>query len=568
VKWSTTNRMIPKEFEGPLKAVLTQPAGAIYKGLLAMKNASTAVIMNSPFIHLGVEMGRAFPVMRGKMLTTSFWKDGKQMLQDKPTMQRFLQAGYVPIGRQNLSEDLTSMMREPELQPGRSITAKLAGGTVGLFNKGAGQAVKTGIDKVGDFLHGTLLWDRIAQLQGGIAVSIERKAIADGMEPRAATIVAAHIANRYAGALPPESVSNMGRKVANMLLFSRSFTLGNLGAMKDTLNGLPLDVRAQLERDVGTAQTQKATQFAKSKAQAGLVADLALLYGLNGVTQAGVGALRNYMNDDKHGALGALAKYGEKYEHILSSAANHAVEHPIMSVLHPFDTIQSFMPQSENEPGKENRILMGHQPDGTAVYMRLPFGKVGEEMQGWLTQPGEMLSRKLSTLAKPIEQGWTGDLGFGRTLYKPDDGAVTKAGKFVLNAMKNQVPADQIESTYKTLSGQGERMDALKMLGPLGGLTFSKGAPGGEAMGDVLAQRKEHSAALAEAAPEIRMAIKNRDDARARELMDAANLTPDERRFMYHTATSTGPSRTAVKKFFGTATPEEKARYESHEQER
>ncbi len=561
VKWSIKQRMIPKEFEGPLKAVLTQPSGAIYKGLLAMKNAATSIIMNSPFIHLGVEVGRALPVMGGKMATVSFWKDGSAMLKDLPTMRRFLQAGYVPIGRQNLSEDLGAMMREPELTPGRGITAKLVGGAVGLVNKGAGQAVKGAIDKAGDFVHGTLLWDRVAQLQAGIAVSLERQMIADGIDPRASTLVAAHIANRYAGALPAESISQNGRKIANLLMFSRSFTLGNLGAMKDTMTGLPQDVRAQLMRDVSADQANKALDFAKRKARMGLVADIGMLYGINAVAQAGAGVFQSMMKDNKD-LPEALAAQGEKYSNILHDAMTRLVEHPVLSVLHPFDTTQSFLPQATNEPGKENRVLIGHSPDGTAHYMRIPLGKVGEEMQGWMTKPGEMLDRKLSTLAKPVVQGWTGDLGFGRQLYKPNDDAMTKAGKFVMNFMKAQVPADQIEATYRTLSGQGQDMDLAKTVGPLMGFTFSQGAPGGEAMGELYAERKEHAADLAEAAPAIKQAIKAGDNDQAEKLMDDAHLTPQEKHFLYHAASSTGPTKTQRRNFFGTATEDEKARFE------
>jgi hypothetical protein len=36
-----------------------------------------------------------------------------------------------------------------------------------------------------------------------------------------------------------------------MLMFSRSFTMGNLGVLKDVFTGLPKDVLAQIERDAG-----------------------------------------------------------------------------------------------------------------------------------------------------------------------------------------------------------------------------------------------------------------------------------------------------------------------------
>jgi hypothetical protein len=36
-----------------------------------------------------------------------------------------------------------------------------------------------------------------------------------------------------------------------MLMFSRSFTMGNLGVLKDVFTGLPKDVLGQIERDAG-----------------------------------------------------------------------------------------------------------------------------------------------------------------------------------------------------------------------------------------------------------------------------------------------------------------------------
>ena len=52
--------------------------------------------------------------------------------------------------------------------------------------------------------HQTLLWDNVFNLQVGIYNEMRQRWIAKGFDPEVAGTMAAHIANRYAGALPPE----------------------------------------------------------------------------------------------------------------------------------------------------------------------------------------------------------------------------------------------------------------------------------------------------------------------------------------------------------------------------
>jgi len=563
-KLDTVNRLVPKEFEGPLKAVLTEPAGAMYKALLAVKNSATTAIMWSPAIHLGVEFGRAAPVMRGKMATVSFWKDGLAMMRDPETMKRFLRAGYIQQGRRNLrTEDIGQTVREPELEPGRGLASKAAGAvTSAVAGREAGQALKAGIDRFGDFWHGTLLWDRVAQLQAGIAVSVERQMIKEGYHPEAATVVASHIANRYAGALAPESMSNLGRKVANLLMFSRSFTLGNLGAMKDVITGLPRDTQALLRRTVGDEEAMKAIGFARRKAQGGMIADIALLYGLNALVQTGISALRRSRDEDSDFAT-AIGKEGSAMIDRLHEAASRMIEHPVLSVLSPFESIESMLPQGLNEPDKTDRILVGHQADGTAEYMRLPFGKVGEEFKNWLTKPGTMLYNKLSTLAKPPVAMAIGDPRQG---YTPDDTTARRLGLLAVNFMKAQVPSDAIAAAYRKLTGQGQELDTAKLVGPVFGATFSHGYPGGEEAGAVAGEQREHHAAFTQAAPQVREAIAAGDYDKAQRLMDEARMTPQEQKSIMRSAGRVGPSPTATKRFYQTATPEEIQKLEELQQ--
>jgi hypothetical protein len=90
--------------------------------------------------------------------------------------------------------------------------------------------------------------------------------------------MAAHQANRFAGALPNEAMSAMARKVANLSLFSRTFTLGNMGVMKDMFTGLPKDVQAQIGAMPGSWPHQTAVSLARRKAVHAFVLDIALMY--------------------------------------------------------------------------------------------------------------------------------------------------------------------------------------------------------------------------------------------------------------------------------------------------
>jgi len=572
LNWTVRQRMIPKEFEGPLKAVLTQPSGKIYKALLAMKNGATTAIMWSPFIHLGVEVGRAFPVMGLKMLPgTGFWKSGRAMLQDPEKMQKFIRAGYVPIGRQGMYEDITSIGREPDLEKGRGLLAKGIGGAVGLVNKGAGEAIKGGIDRAGDFVHGTLLWDRVAELQAGIANEIYNRMMKDGHSDRASALVAAHIANRYAGALPPESISAMGRKVANVMMFSRSFTLGNLGAMKDAISGLPRDIKSQLRQELNQEEAGKAISFAAHKARAGVAVDIALMYGLNAMLQVGIGAIRD--NKDKDRAwydTQGLGDQWEKYTNLLHESTQQVFDHPIHTVLNPLswpDTIKSFLPQGENEEGKRDRFLMGHDEDGTAVYGRTPFGKIGEEMEGWLTKPGTMLKNKMSTLAKPVTEAFANQDNFGRRIYRPDDDLATAGAKIAKHFIQAQLPMREIEALHNMLTGNGKTLDASTIAGPLIPppltVTTSKGYPGGEAMGAMHSDQTSHQMDVQEARPDIIKAIKQGDTEKAEKLMDENNIYGKERQMMYRAANTVGLSKSQQKKFWRGATEAERSHLQS-----
>jgi hypothetical protein len=200
-----------------------------------------------------------------------------------------------------------------------------------------------------------------------------------------------------------------------------------------------------------------------------------------------------------------------------------------MDVLsHPLDSFASLGPNSRNEPDREDRIHYGTEETGTNVYMRLPTGKIGEEFKNWLTSPLQTLLRKQGTIMRPITQTIENDRGFGQRVYNPDDpswaGMVKNVGRIVWNFMSQQVPADSIQAGVDWAQGHADTTDKMKVLGPLAGLTFSKGAPGGPEVGEMYHESKVQHGKVADIMPDVRHAIKIGDTDKAIDLMESVGM--------------------------------------------
>jgi hypothetical protein len=568
------------DFEGPLRAVLNVRKGAqsysgsLYGAAMAIKGKTMGLIMNSPLIHNAVEWGRALPAMPGKVASFKVYFEGNRAKNDFATMKEAIDGGLVPIGHRFFNQDINSIMEEPNLTPGRSWTSQVLGFVPGLFDEGAGNAVKAAIDKAGDFWHNTLLWDRVADLQMGLYTNFRDDLLAKGVDGQTAARAAAHWANRYAGALPKEAMSDAATKVSNMLLFSRTFTMGNLGVLKDMLTGLPKDVMAQIERDAGfgagsiagalpeeaTIAVQYAKTMARRKAMSVVALDMALFYVGNSVLQSALNVMKgdHTLDEEMHG-----------YATRLSAALEKRAEHPL-ALLQPFDFIQSLSSTSENEPGKEGRIKIGHAADGTAIYARNPAGKIGEEFLGYMTGPLDMMRRKQGTIARPAFQIMANDAGFGRKIYDPDADTPAKylrnLGNIAAHIAGSQLPEGQIGSFSDLVKGQGDpKVNAAQAFGPVASVTFAKGAPGGEAVGELYHARTEHNYAVDAELPDIRRQIQRGDEQGARDRMIQLGIPRGLQNFYVRTSQNpaTRLSPRTLRDFYQYATPEQKARMEN-----
>lgn len=567
------------DFEGPLRAVLNHKSSEIYKGLMSLKGKTMSLIMNSPMIHNAVEWGRALPAMPGKVVSFKVYFEGNRAKNNVPLMQEAIDNGLVPIGHRFFNQDITSMMETPDLAPGRSWTSKILAAVPGLFDEAAGVAVKRSIDKAGDFWHNTLLWDRVADLQMGLYKNFLDDAVAKGIDRSTASRMAAHWANRYAGSLPKEAMSDGATKVANMMMFSRSFTMGNLGVLKDMFTGLPKDVLAQIERDAGfkagsiseagdlASPQVDAVSYAKTmarrKAMAVIAMDMGLFYVGNSIMQSALNVMFNDSTLDKE-----LHGYAERFLAKLQAVR----EHPLQ-LIQPLGLLESLSATNENEPGRRDRLHIGNTADGTAIYARNPAGKIGEEFLGYMTGPLDMMRKKLGTLARPVWQVMNNDAGFGRKVYDPDADTPAKylsnLWRIAYHIAASQFPTGQLAAFSDLVKGEGDKkVNAAQAFGPFLGVTFSKGAPGGPAVGEMYAARAQHDFAVQNALPDIRRQIQRGDVPGAQQRMDDLGIPSGLQRFYIRTTLNpaTRLSSRALRDFYQYATPEQRDRMERAQQ--
>ena len=520
---------VSNEFKGPLNAVLSAPSTGLTRALMDLKGKMMSVIMYSPLMHNAVIWGKAIPADPRGVLTFGAYVRGNLARKTPDIMNEAIGAGMDPIGHRYFNQDIAGIAAAEgqDIVPGRSWTSQVIGAIPGFFDKDAGEATKRAIDKFGDLWHNTFLWDRVADLQAGLYVHIRDQQLAHGLDPLTAQRMAAHFANRYAGALPMESMSKMARTTANLLLFSRSFTLGNLAVYKDIAMGLPSDVRAQIEQEGGLPQLEQVQGAARQKAIGLLVMDVVLQkIGLS---------------------LAAAAAAG---------IAGTAIQWPW-----------------QNEAGKQDKFLIGYEPDGTAIYGRLPTGKVAEDMMGWIGEPREKLLAKLSPYARLMYAMASNDKGFGQHLYDPYDktplSLAKNTGRVLWFGLEGLAPTQQLEGAKNLATGaQDPKSAALQAFLPLTGITVAHGAPGGPAMSDMFAVKDEQQFKWQEQRPAIVAQIKAGDIEGARQAMTALGVSPGLQSYQIRVALNpaTRMSKREVMDFYRSATPEQRAQFEQDRQ--
>lgn len=546
------------DFEGPLRAVLTTESGKIYQGAMALKGKVMNSIMFSPLVqlHLLTELGRAFPAAPFKVATLRILSQGGRVLKDPAKMTRFIMAGMVPITH-GASNDISSIAAPDNIVPGRGWTADIAGAIPGLFSRAAGDAVKRAVDKMGDVLHNTLLWHQVAKLQAGLAETFSDHLISKGFSQQTADRMGAHWANRYAGTLPAESMSSMARKIANLTLFSRTYTLGNLAVVKDMVTGLPRDVQAQIQRDMGSAELKRANSYAKRKTIAIIALDVALIYAANSILQN----LFAYFSGRQTGD-----EIWQGYVDRLRALGEEAKQNPL-AIANPFTDAEKISATAENEIDPDTgmplkRILVGYDKEGTAIYARNPVGKFGEEYANWAEAPLATFKSKLSTFVRPALDVLANDNGFHGKIYLPTDSSVQAAAKVATHFMEEQLPMDQIQGAADVLTGNTEGLSATRLGLRTVGVTVRHGARGGPVVGELRYQRELSEAKTDAAMPAITKKIRDGDIKGARADMRALKIDPGYQAYIIRT-TKNPKLRLLTKKnraLLRDLPPEERAR--------
>jgi hypothetical protein len=542
-----TPLMVRQDFEGPLRAVMGQQEGAVYRGMMTAKSKATSLIMYSPLLHNAVIAGRVLPAMGGNPVATARLYFRGNVVRNTPEMMReAIQNGMAPIGRGGAASEWAQTLQDPQMKPGRSITAQVLSAIPNLFDERAGTAVKQAIDKAGDFWHNTLLWNRVADMQAGIYDHYMKDAMAHGIDRTTASRTAAQLSNRYAGTMPAEALSDMARKTANVMLFSRSFTLGTIGSLKDMFTGLPRDVLAQVERDQGVQAMLNVRSYAQRKALGIVAADMALLYAGGSLTQSAINVMRG---DD------TIGEEGQGYIDRLEATMKRLAANPF-EALDPFAVPDGVSSTSENEPGKEQRILVGYDSHGTALYVKNPTGKTAEDMTGWMTHPAQTVFNKLSTLVRPgIEIAANQDFR-GKPIYDPyaktPEDYLRNMGKIVFHYMAAQAPDQTLDAIKDLMTGtptdDEKDIDVAKIVGPLLGLVFSPGAPGGPAAGEYFRANEMQKYAQDQVMPQARKDIKEGRIGEAKEHMTAAGIPPRLQQF--YVETTLNPKARFVKSKF------------------
>jgi hypothetical protein len=531
---------MPSEFEGPMRAILDENvnrgrivsgAHSLYGALMAVKARAMTAILNSPLIHNEVVWSKVAEAAHGReYLGFGLYFRGNRIVNGTSgRAQELITRGLDPMGPRGSFRDITAMMEGAGEKP-VSWTGKLLAFIPHLFDERAGAAVEKAISSAGDFWHNTLLWDRVRDLQFGLADHLSDRLVADGADRLTADRIATHFSNIVVGSIPKEAMSAAARASANMLLFSRSFTLGNLATYKQAVMGLPKPILAQIERDFGMAAeeaipaeaqariAQTAHGIARRKAISTLVLSVGFYYIGNALIQHAINLIAGNSSVEEE-----LRGYARRYKDFTDDVKKDPFE-----LRHLLGRLS---PTYDNEPEKQDRAYIGRDKDGTGVYARNPAGKYGEEIVGYPTHPMKMLRQKLSPMAGGFLDILENDKGFGRHIYDETDSSAWGDAKTAWAVAKHMVakhlPEMQLQALSDTLRGEGDKtVNLLRLFGPMMGFTVSAGAPGGPARGEQLAVKREFDMKFNLAWPDIKRQFQRGEIEPARETLRQLGAPP------------------------------------------
>ena len=543
---------IHKDFEGPLKAVLeSREPGPLYKGFMYAKNANSALVMANPLIHNMVIWAKALPFMPGKVASLRAYVEGHGLRQDPAFMRRSIEAGTSYVDSHQFQQEVLQQRPDIELatQPGRGLLAMGARKAIGLVSPEAGRTTAAAIDRVGAFWHQTLLWNRIGDLQASIFNTVSADLQTKGMPQKVADLVAGRYASLFGGSIPREELSATANKIANVSLFSKSFTGTNLALYLDALRGLPKSVQGRIANASGEAMRAMGNNYARRTAFTTVLKDVALLYGFTALTQTALEKMR----DNK-----SLDQIAQGYTDRFSAMWKALKENPFHVLNTPFESLQSLLPQGGNEPGKKNRILLGYEKTGQALYGKPAVGKTAEDLLN-VMNPSEMLHNKLSANAQFASNLWANQDYFGRRIYDKDAkgmaGVWSNAGQIAKAFITSQIPSDTAQALWSIAHGDERKVTEMKTMLPQVGVSVSRGSAKGPQGGVVAEAMRQHAFQVQQG---TKLGLDLIDQGRiedAYKAMTEEGMTPQEALMLIKYRNQYG--RGTMRKFFETATPDQ-----------
>ena len=338
-------------------------------------------------------------------------------------------------------------------------------------------------------------------------------------DENAATTVAAHLANRYAGAIGKEAMSEFMHMTANIALFSKSFNAGNVGTVKDAFYGLPAGLKAQLNEKSDANSAIKALSFAKKKAFIGLIRDLAFAIVLTSLAQDW------FKRDEKKGFVDQAGDTLDGYQKRALDAWANAKENPFAGASYNPHRISSTW---TNEPGKQDRIDMGPDEAGRHQFMRLPTGKVVEDLIGWSMHPFDTFGNKKSPFLSAVQRLNNEKDKWGTPVWDEAGTIPEKAFDIAKALVATQVPTDQMQTLKDMATGHGTDLDTHKIIGNITGLSVSQGHPQGPeaAVASKVEERVSNSKKYV--MEMVKHLVKVGEEDRARALLEKAGLSPRE----------------------------------------
>jgi len=131
------------------------------------------------------------------------------------------------------------------------------------------------------------------------------------------------------------------------------------------------------------------------------------------------------------------------------------------------------------------------------------------------------------------------------------------------------LPVGPLGALLDLVKGEGDsKVNSLQAFGSLAGATFSKGAPGGPAVGEMYANKSRVEFAQAQALPDIRKQIQRGDIAGAQKAMTAVGMDASYQGWIIKTTLNPRLRLSArgVRDFYRTAGPEAVSRFERAQQ--